>query len=257
MPPGSVTQSNPYGTALSSNPEPFLHEVCEDEAALVSAFVQVLKGLPAPVPDGPVQITNAIQGNLAELLVYDLGLNHWKFVERKFSWVANALSPWKESSDPGLDVLALAPTAYDRFFVVEVKSSVKTGTSSVHSKESSLRNDFEKLFSGKKNGRLPCRVAEAVWDLRYKLDKEELVGPLLQGIGVTPKTSPAVSLVGVIVCSQGVHREENAQRRNQAFKELKEMLVTAGWSEEQISLRAVELKDLKTFLRKVVDEVAP
>lgn len=230
--------------------------VSKSDKTLAQTVANSLRDLPSPTPTAPPSLTNALQGNLAEFLVYDLGLSHWRLFDRKFSWASNAVTPWKESSDPGLDVLAFVFSPSDKILVVEVKSSIGTGSSSITEDESSLKSDFNKLFNGTPTSRLLMRLGEAFYDLRYRREQPELVTRLNRLVGVSPTTSAGVSLIGTLVCSKGAKTTLNIQNRAKAFNDLHNWLLQQGWKPEQIEFRCIELDNLKSFMTQVIQEAA-
>jgi hypothetical protein len=231
-------------------------EISKGDKSLAKALANALRAHPSPIPSSPPPLTNALQGNLAEFLVYDLGLSHWLLFDRKFSWASNAIAPWKESSDPGLDVLAFVFHPDNKILVIEVKSSVGTGTSSINEDESSLKNDFHKLFNGTSTSRLLFRLSEVFYELKFRREEPQLVQKLSKLVGISPATSAGVRLIGTLVCSKGVKTTLNVQSRTKAFNDLHQGLIAEGWKPEQIEFRCIELDSLKDFMTRVIQEAA-
>jgi len=254
----STSPSAPqYKDSLQGSKLANIHrEVSQNDKTLVQAFVNALRSLPSPKPDTPPPLTNALQGNLAEFLVYDLSLSHWLLFDRKFSWASNAISPWKDSSDPGLDVLAFVFKPNDKILIIEVKSSIGTGTTSITEDESSLKNDFKKLFNGTSTSRLLMRLSEAFYELKYGREQPELIRRLAGLVGISPGTSAGVKLIGTLVCSKGTRTALNVENRTKAFQELHQWLINEGWKTDQIEFRCIELDNLKEFMTQVIQEAA-
>lgn len=75
-------------------------EVVKSNVQVAKLLASALKAqpsfdLPAKIP----VMNNALQGNLAEFLAWELGEQHWFLFDRAWSWAPNAENPWKASSE--------------------------------------------------------------------------------------------------------------------------------------------------------------
>lgn len=232
---------------------PVAREVCTDEDGFADVLADALRDHAAPPPADAPALSNALQGNLSEFCVWDMGERYWSLFERRMSWTANADSPWKASSSDGVDVLALE-TGDDALvlLVVEVKSSDGHGANLVTGGNSSLQSDFDRLFEGPVQDRLPISVGKVLTSLRFvhrRMDLEERVKAMVEP---SPEGCSSVRLLGVLVCKQGTVQDEQARER--AFTRLTDHLVGAGWDASQISYRTIETVNLAAFLNDVIDK---
>jgi len=246
--------SSPYDDVLDQVAgNPVVREVCIDQEGLADVLADALKGHPAPPPANTPHLTNALQGNLSEFGVWDMGERYWSMFERHMTWTANADSPWKASSSDGVDILALSTEGDDLLLlVVEVKSSDGHGANLVTGGNSSLQSDFDRLFEGPVQNRLPISVGKVLTSLRLVHRRTDLEEQVKGMVGSSPDRSASVRLVGVLVCNQGMARDEQARER--AFDRLTEHLVRAGWDASQISYRTIETADLSALLDDVIDK---
>jgi hypothetical protein len=131
-------------------------EVVKNDAKAAGLLAQALREHPSSlIPTKKPRQSNALQGNLCEFFAWELGEQHWLLFDRVWSWAPNAENPWKPSSDPGIDILALlSPESTPMLLVFEVKSSVGDGVSLINGGSSSLQTDFESLYKGEIQGRL-------------------------------------------------------------------------------------------------------
>ena len=224
------------------------------ETKLINRFVKSLSALPAPLPERRPRLHRSLQGNLSEFLVYDLGSDYWALFEKKWTWTANATTPWKKSSDPGLDILAIQHNQPLKLLVTEVKSSAISGSKLVSGKGSTLKADFNGLFSSNAQGRLAMRIGAILSDLEFKMGRHDLVEPIKALVGTNPSSSPGVHLLGVLVCCLGDSARDQA-RRERAFARLHRWLLRKGWTPAQIQLRTIEVADVKKFLRRAIKRV--
>ncbi len=232
---------------------PVVREVCTDEDGLADVLADALKGHAAPPPANAPDLTNALQGNLSEFGVWDIGERYWSLFERDMTWTANADSPWKASSSDGVDILALSTITDDLLLlIVEVKSSGGRGANLVTGGNSSLQSDFNRLFEGPVQDRLPISVGKVLTSLRLVHRRTDLEERVKAMVGTSPERCSSVRLVGVLVCNQGTARDEQA--RGRAFNRLTDHLVGAGWDTSQISYRTIETDDLAALLEDVIDK---
>jgi hypothetical protein len=232
----------------------FSRNVVRSETKLIERFVKALRALPTPLPERRPRLQRSLQGNLSEFLVYDLGSDYWALFEKKWAWAANATTPWKKSSDPGLDILAIQNSQPLRLLVTEVKSSAISGSKLISGKSSTLKADFNGLFSSTAQGRLAMRIGAVLSDLELKMGRHDLVEPIKALVGTNPSSSPGVHLLGVLVCCLGASPQDQS-RRERAFARLHRWLMRKGWTSAQIQLRTIEVSDVKKFLRKAIRRV--
>lgn len=230
---------------------PVVREVCTNEDSFANVLADALKGHAASPPADTPNLTNALQGNLSEFGVWDMGERYWSLFERRMTWPANADSPWKASSSDGVDILALAGSD-DKLIllVVEVKSSGGHGANLVTGGNSSLQSDFDRLFEGPVQDRLPISVGRVLTSLRlvhHRTDLEEQVKGM---VGISPMQCASVRLLGVLVCNQGT--ASDGQTRDRAFNRLASHLASEGWNTSQISFRTIETSDLAALLDDVI-----
>ena len=246
--------SSPYEDVLDQVAgKPVVREVCIDEEGLADVLADALKDHAASPPADPPDLTNALQGNLREFGVWDMGERYWSLFERRMTWTANADSPWKASSSDGVDILALSTNGDDfLLLVVEVKSSDGRGANLVTGGNSSLQSDFDRLFEGPVQDRLPISVGKVLTSLRLVHRRTDLEERVKGMVGISPDHCSSVRLLGVLVCNQGAARDEQARVR--AFNRLTEHLVDAGWDASQISYRTIETDDLAALLDDVIEK---
>ncbi|WP_143195517.1 hypothetical protein [Archangium sp. Cb G35] len=231
----------------------YRREIVSNESGLIRKFSAALRRLPAPLPETKPRLNKSLQGNLAETLVYELGDEYWALFKKRWTWVANATTPWKKSSDPGFDILAIRPGPPLTLLVIEVKSSSISGTKLIASKKSSLKADFSGLFSRNARGRLTIRIGAILSDLELKMSRPDMVEPVKRLVGTKPSTSPKIQLIGVLVCCTGSNTSHIA-RRERAFTRLQHWLIKKGWQPTQVRLNSIELNDLNDFLKKTIQK---
>jgi len=107
-------------------------ESVRDDLQFADTVAAALKLHPAAPPPRVPPLSNALQGNLCEFRIWDLGERFWCFYQRDLTWTTNASSPWRSSSDPGIDILGLpSPNGPLIVHVIEVKSSQGGGSGSI------------------------------------------------------------------------------------------------------------------------------
>jgi len=246
-----------YGAVLLSENDgeiPLNREIVQDDLAFAQAIVDALCQCMVPPPQPALPNSNSLQGNLCEFCVWELGENHWNWYRRKFSRPANAWNPWRDSSDPGIDILA-TDEEVSTLMVIEVKSSRGDGDGHIKNKKNSLRSDFERLFEGDGRGRLLSRVMEIASDLKFLHERSDLAERVRKLVGSSPSESPGVRLIGVLVCTRGDGQSHG--KRRQAFENLHTWLtqndvdVTRKWKTEQCRYYTVELKDLIGWIEEL------
>ncbi len=242
----------PYSRCLQCNQDNCVHiDLVTDDAEFARVVAAALRAHDAPPPPKEPEITNALQGNLAEFCVWDLGERQWRIYERRFTWTPNANSPWRPGSDPGIDILALTSVDNEPLaLVVEVKSSRYDGSNLVHSGNSSLRADFEHLFMGDIQSRLAVRIGAVCSDLNSKYGLPDLATKVKRVVGRGPSDSENIRLVGVLVCTRGDNQSQTT--RSVAFGQLRTWLLNRGWKTEQIEYRCIEVGDFLNWLRQVI-----
>jgi len=226
-------------------------EFVTNDIEFAEVVATALRTHDAPPPVKEPAISNALQGNLAEFCVWDLGERRWRIYERKFTWTPNASSPWRPSSDPGIDILALTSVDDEPLALVfEVKSSRYDGSNLVHSGNSSLRADFEHLFMGDIQSRLAVRIGAVCSDLRSKYELPDLATKVKGVVGKGPSDSENIRLIGVLVCTRGDNQSQTT--RSAAFGQLQTWLLSKGWKADQIECRCIEVGDFPNWLRQVI-----
>ncbi len=228
-----------------------VRDVCTDQDGFGDVLAAALKIHAAPPPVRTPELTKALQGNLSEYCVWDLGERYWSIFERRMTWTANADSPWKASSSDGVDILALAADNQLVLLVIEVKSSVGRGASLITGGNSSLQSDFDRLFEGPVQNRLPISVGKVLASLRLVHRQPELEEQVKEMVGMAPADCPSLRLMGVLVCKQG--NNGDLQARGRAFERLTDHLTDIGWDASQITFRTVEVDDLTELLDEVIE----
>jgi hypothetical protein len=232
---------------------PVIRDVCIDEECFADVLAEALKNHPAPPPTQPPDMTNALQGNLSEFGIWDMGEKYWELFERRMTWSANADSPWKGSSSDGIDILALVSDEDELvLFVIEVKSSDGCGSNLVTGGNSSLQSDFDRLFDGPVQNRLIISVGRVLASLRFVHDRTDLEEQVKDMVGTRPTKCPSLRLIAVLVCNQGTTRDEQARER--AFQRLAIHLTDVGWDESQITFRTVETNGVVNLLENVIEK---
>ncbi|WP_253997954.1 hypothetical protein [Myxococcus qinghaiensis] len=247
-----------FGEILKGKPSGSLQlEVVEDNVRAAQLLANALKNHPSSeIPTNLPGLDNALQGNLSEFLAWELGEQHWLLFDRAWSWAPNAENPWRNSSDPGIDILAiLTPDAELKLLVFEVKSSIGDGVALIAGVKSSLRTDFESLFRGAVQGRLACRVGRVLSSLKYHKGRADLIPVVKDIVGKNPASSPKISLVGLLICSQLKSAPNASERRQQAFEELSRLLRADGWVAQQVMLRCIETPSFSALLKQAISEV--
>ena len=241
-----VLDTLPDGNALQRN-------VSCDDASFGARIGRVLRSLLGRRPGQTPQISRALQGNLCEFCVWELGERHWALYEKQATWPANAKSPWRNSSKPGVDILAVG-TQDNAVLVIEVKSSRGRGASAVTGNQNSLKDDFRRLFAeGAPDRRIWGSIQEVVTDLILRGESES-AARIVDSVGSRPDECTGIRLIGVLVCRKG-DTDESRRARREAFQRLHEWLREAGWGADQCEFRSVELVDFACWLSSFVDEV--
>ena len=169
-----------------------------DDAAFAQLVAAALRTHTRPPSIVPV-MSNSLQGNLCEFCVWDIADSHWGLYELQWGFPANARSPWRDHSDPGVDILALVgPETNLSLCVIEVKSSQGEGSALIFSgkNSSSLRTDFDHPFVGNITPCLMNRIGEICFDLIHKLGRRDLARSLISLVGKNPSECGEVKLVG-------------------------------------------------------------
>ncbi len=244
----------PYAKCFTRVIDGILTRECvKNDDLLVEVLADALMEHDASPPKSTVKLTNQRQGNLSEYCVWDIGDRHWTLFEKGLSKPANADSPWKDGSDPGIDILALSLDDPPLLLVIEAKSSINDGVALINGKGSSIRSDFTGLLANSVNSRLLIRVGAFKSQLRFVAKKPELLRRIDECVGDTPKACSGVKLMGVLVCKRGETKDENARR--DAFNALRDNLVSDGWAISNIDLRTVEAGNLSKLLTEVIERV--
>jgi hypothetical protein len=232
-------------------------DVCDNSDAFVEQLAQALLSLLRRRPKKVTRTSPALQGNICEFCVWELGSQHWKLYRKSFSWPANAKSPLRANSNPGVDIVAIDDNA-DKVYVIEVKSTKSGGGQYIDGDSSSLKQDFSHLFEKPKTApedRIWGSINAVVADLSIQ-GCPELADKVNAAVGDDVESSTGVQLVGVIVCKKGQDTRSHGTRK-QHFLELKSWLLSEGWKANQCKFRTVELEDFevwyKSFLRKVTE----
>ncbi len=227
-------------------------DVSRDDASFAGTIAAVLRSLLGRRPRPVDRISPRLQGNLCEFCVWELGENHWGLYARTLTWPANAKSPWRDVSRPGVDILAIDGDA-DTVFLIEVKSTCGGGSDAVASEDDSLKADFQHLFEGSPEERIWGSINEAVADLILH-GRRDLAERVTNAVGSKPEECTGVQLIGVLVCQSGkTTRSHNA--RKQAFQRLHRWLLLQGWHADQCRYCCVELSDFRGWLSRLVEEV--
>lgn len=240
----------PYKQVLAQTAHyPSERSVCRDDLKLAEVLASALRSHTAILPSTrPTTIGTILQGNLCEFAVWDIGERHWALYPKKFTFTANAHSPWNSASSDGIDVVALPDQ--DTLLLVEVKSSDGNGANLITGGDSSLQSDFDGLFQGKHQTRLASSVARLLYDLRYKHERSDLESRVAAMVGDKPATCPNVKLIGALICNAG--RPDDVSARQRAFTRLATTLTRAGWRTTSLGFRTVEVEKLGTFLGHVL-----
>jgi len=242
----------PYRKCLESSQNGRVQvESANDDAEFAVVVAAALRSHPESPPRQEPPISNALQGNLCEFCTWDLGEKHWHLYGREWTWTPNASSPWRPSSDPGIDILALSSIDDTPIvLVVEVKSSHGGGSNLVVSDNNSLRTDFERLFAGDIKSRLQNRIGAVVSDLHLKHKRPLLAEHVKCSVGTCAADSEGINLIGVLICERGNARSQSA--RLEAFQRLQTWLHDQGWEDQQVSFRCVETQDFSEWLSQVI-----
>jgi hypothetical protein len=239
-----------YHMCFESRCDGRLHlEVVYDDINFADAVAAALRAHPAKPPAKEPQLSNALQGNLCEFCVWDIGEGFWHIYEREWTWTTNASSPWRPSSDPGIDILALAGDE-PSVLVIEVKSSSSGGSGSITGDGSSLQTDFRHLFSSDDYSRLQNRLGTVISDLILKAKRSDLAEKVANAVGKGPGSSQGVRLVGVLICRRGNLQSQST--RLDSFRELQAWLLEQGWRDGQIECRCIEVQDFSCWLSEVI-----
>lgn len=242
----------PYKNCVESKYEYCVHiEYIKDDSEFADIVAAALRSHPAAPPRQKPPLSKALQGNLCEFCVWDVGERFWYLYKRELTWPTNANSPWRPSSDPGVDILALTSGEDEPILlVIEVKSTSSGGSGFVDGDRSSLQTDFKHLFSGDVQSRLQNRVGAVVSDLTLKLKRPDLAEKVKEAVGTAANDSQGIKLVGVLICKRGNTRSQSA--RLEAFQRLHTWLLDNGWKNEQIESRCIEVEDLSKWLDQVI-----
>jgi transposase len=117
-----------YNEILSSEGDdtlPLRREMVLDDTQFAQIILEVTACHGVPRPDSISNPQN-VRANLSEFCVWELGSEHWRLFSKKFSWRANT-DPWRDSPDPGIDILATDENV-KVLMVIEVKSSQDDGS---------------------------------------------------------------------------------------------------------------------------------
>lgn len=223
-----------------------------DDLAFAQTIATALRTHSIAPPEDVPELNNALQGNLCEFCIWDMGDRLWKIYHRANTWPSNADSPWRPSSDPGIDILAL--TGVDdslSLIIVEAKSSQKNGINLIVGNSSTLQTDFQHLFAGHVQNRLLTRVGDILFEFTIRRSRPDLASRIHSLVGKSPTESPNIKLVGVLICSRG--NESSRQSRISAFEQLRAHLRTQGWSDNQIEFRCIEVTNFVKWIVEVVD----
>lgn len=245
----------PYSKCIrSESNERLTVEHVQDDKEFAQIVAAALRQHPAQPPMDKPTWSTALQGNLCEFSVWDIGERFWCLYDRHLTWTTNASSPWRSSSDPGIDVLALSAVEDQVLvWIIEVKSTSGGGSGTVDGKTDSLKVDFRHLFEGDVQARLLNRIGEVVSDLIFKYGDRELAQKVTDAVGTSPENSSGVFLVGTLVCRAGNRRSRSA--RSSAFERLVEWLIgKQKWNSSQIACRCIEVQDFSQWLDNVIEE---
>jgi hypothetical protein len=232
---------------------PLTRDICADESELAAILARALKGHPSPPPPTPPSLSRALQGNLSEFAVWDIGSRHWALIDRKMSWPANADSPWKASSSDGVDILSLVGAdSQPVLVVIEVKSSTGNGSSLISGSGSTLQSDFDRLFRGPVQDRIFVSLGKVLTSLQYVHERPDLATAVKGLVGASPSECSSVQLAAVLVCCIGA--QEDHHTRERAFARLSAHLLAAGWNTAQLTFRTIESEDIEALLRSIVSQ---
>jgi len=231
---------------------PLHREVVLDDAQFAQLILELTShnGFPRP---SSISNTQNVRANLSEFCVWELGVGHWRLFSKKFSWPANR-DPWRESSDPGIDILAIDEDV-EVLMVIEVKSSKYDGSNLINNQTSGLKGDFKKLFEGDpRRTRIETRVLDIKHQIRFGRENPVLAKKVGTLLGSSPSTSPNVKLIGVLVCSD----EQAQEKRHRAFERLHTWLLeddgddNQKWQADQCRYFVIELDNLPAWLEHLL-----
>lgn len=226
---------------------PLRRETVLDDARFAQVILEVSEQSGFPRPDSVANPQN-VRANLGEFCVWELGSEHWQLFSKKLCWPANK-DPWRDSSDPGVDILA-TDEGVSGLMVIEVKSSEDDGSDLVNNQSKGLKGDFQSLFEGDGRTRLKTRVLDVQHDFRFKLERADLAEKVASLVGDSPSRSPDVRLVGVLVCSN----QQAQERRKRAFGRLHAWLLEdegdddKKWQPDQCRYFVIELDSLSDWI---------
>jgi hypothetical protein len=164
-----------YNEILSSEGDdtlPLRREMVLDDTQFAQIILEVTACHGVPRPDSISNPQN-VRANLSEFCVWELGSEHWRLFSKEFSWRANT-DPWRDSPDPGIDILATDENV-KVLMVIEVKSSQDDGSDLINSQSKGLKGDFKSLFEGHGRTRLETRVCgDVAHTLRYYHGRPDL-----------------------------------------------------------------------------------
>lgn len=222
-----------------------------DDQMFAHIVANALRSHSISPPSHLPELNNALQGNLCEFCIWDIGDRLWHIYSRTDTWPSNADSPWRPSSDPGIDILAIA-SANDSLslIIVAAKSSQHSGHNLIIGNSSTLQSDFCHLFAGDIQSRLLARVGDILFELKIRRSLPDLAKKIECLVGATPAESPNVKLIGVLLCS----RESDLayQRRINAFKQLRTYLHTQGWCDKQMEFRCIEVSNFSQWITELM-----
>ena len=240
-----------YNAILSSESDatfPLRREMVLDDAQFAQVILEVTARYGMPRPDS-ISNSQNVRANLSEFCVWDLGSEHWRLFSKRFSWPANK-DPWRESSDPGIDILATDENV-EVLMVVEVKSSQDDGSDLINSQSRGLKGDFKSLFEGDGRTRLKTRVLDVQHDFRFQQERPDLAEKVASLVGDSPSRSPGVRLIGVLVCSD----QQAQDKRHRAFERLHNWLLhdeddvnDQKWQATQCKYFTIEFDSLTVWL---------
>lgn len=225
-------------------------ETTLSDAELARILGEALRAHTPPCPKAVPSWSNSLQGNLAEFLIWDVGDRHWRYFAKVMTDAANAKSPWKASSDPGIDIIAVRDGATVEVFLIEIKSSVNDGTGLILGEDSCLQTDFRHMYAGAVQPRIINRVGALLSDLVLR-GEADLADKVNKCIGESPSQCNNVWLHPTLVCSD----KSRHPARHAKMEELRNWLVNEGWQPDHIVMHVVEADCLKSVLEKVLQDV--
>lgn len=243
----------PYKNCIESNCDGCTQiDSVLDDIEFANIVAEALRNHPDAPPRRKPPLSNALQGNLCEFCIWDIGEKFWQLYDRELTWPTNATNPWRVSSDPGVDILALTSIAEDKPIVlaIEVKSSSSGGSGKIVGGGSSLQTDFKHLMEGKVKTRLQSRTGTLASDLTLKNKRPDLADKVIKAVGASPGDCHGVKIIGVMVCKRGNAHSQST--RLASFQDLQTWLLSQGWQKEQIACYCMEVEDFSEWLNEVI-----